>query len=152
MIWAQSINGVIGHKGIIPWDIPEDLRYFRSMTLDSTVVMGRHTWNSLPAKPLDRRHNIVISRLESTIAGAEVYSSPESVIEQYDDFWVIGGGRIYDSFFPYATDLYVTTVHLVLAGDTYAPEIPKDEFIEVGKELCMAESGITFTRSHYRRK
>lgn len=151
MIWAQSINGVIGNKGIIPWELPEDLRYFKDMTFGSTVVMGRHTWNSLPTRPLPGRKNIVISRLESNIAGALVIDSPEAVMEEYSDFWVVGGGRIYDSFMPHADELYVTTVHLVLEGDTHAPRISLDVFTELGKGLSVAESGISYTRTRYGR-
>ncbi len=61
---AVSLNNCIGKQGTIPWRYPEDFKYFRSLTLDSTVIMGRKTWDSLPAdkRPLPRRNNVVITR------------------------------------------------------------------------------------------
>ena len=59
LIWAQSTSGVIGRGGGIPWQLPEDLAHFKELTMGHTVVMGRRTWESLPAKfrplPGDRK-------------------------------------------------------------------------------------------------
>jgi hypothetical protein len=64
LIWAQSTSGVIGRDGGIPWHVPEDLARFKELTLGHTVVMGRRTWESLPARfrPLPGRRNVVVSR------------------------------------------------------------------------------------------
>ncbi len=61
LIWAQSTSGVIGRSGGIPWQLPEDLSRFKALTMGHTVVMGRRTWESLPAKfrPLPGRRNVV---------------------------------------------------------------------------------------------
>ena len=129
MIWAQSLNGVIGDNGNVPWSLPEDIGLFRRLTLGHKVVMGRKTRDSLPVKPLDGRQNIVISSIIEEIDGAEVFSDPEAVLGVYDNFWVIGGGEIYKAFMPFAQELYVTTVQIQVTGDTYAPEIgPEWEF------------------------
>ena len=62
LIWAQSTSGVIGRGGGIPWQLPEDLAHFKELTMGHTVVMGRRTWESLPAKfrPLPGRRNVVV--------------------------------------------------------------------------------------------
>ena len=64
LIWAQSTSGVIGRGGAIPWSLPEDLARFKSLTMGHTVVMGRRTWESLPARfrPLPGRRNVVLTR------------------------------------------------------------------------------------------
>ena len=62
LIWAQSENGVIGVGGALPWSLPDDLTRFKRVTLGSTVVMGRRTWESLPRTPLPGRPNVVLSR------------------------------------------------------------------------------------------
>ena len=62
LIFAVNLKNVIGSKGQIPWHIPEELKYFKEVTVDSAIVMGRLTWESLPIKPLPRRKNIVPSR------------------------------------------------------------------------------------------
>ena len=61
LIWAQDKNGGIGYKGQLPWHIPEDLQNFKKLTLNSTILMGRKTWESLPIKPLPRRRSIVLT-------------------------------------------------------------------------------------------
>jgi dihydrofolate reductase len=64
LIWAEAADGVIGHDGVMPWHLPEDLAHFKQLTLGSPVVMGRKTWDSLGArfKPLPGRRNIVVTR------------------------------------------------------------------------------------------
>ena len=61
LIVATDRNGLIGNKGTIPWKIPNDLKYFKDITIDSTVIMGRKTYQSI-GKPLPKRINIVISK------------------------------------------------------------------------------------------
>jgi dihydrofolate reductase len=63
LIWAQARGGVIGAAGRLPWHLPEDLKLFREATAGSTVVMGRHTWESLPERfrPLPGRTNVVLT-------------------------------------------------------------------------------------------
>lgn len=78
LIWAQDKNGAIGKEGKMPWHLPEDLAYFRKMTLNHTVVMGRRTWESLPPRhrPLSDRTNIIISSNKNlVIPEANVFSS-----------------------------------------------------------------------------
>ncbi|MEJ2132773.1 MAG: dihydrofolate reductase, partial [Gammaproteobacteria bacterium] len=61
LIWAQSENGVIGRDGRLPWRIPKEMAHFRKVTLGKPVIMGRRTFESLPA-PLSQRTNIVLTR------------------------------------------------------------------------------------------
>jgi dihydrofolate reductase len=78
LIWAQSTSGVIGRDGTIPWHLPEDLARFKTLTMGHTVVMGRRTWDSLPARfrPLPGRRNVVLTRNRGFDApGAEVVGS-----------------------------------------------------------------------------
>ena len=61
-IIAESKNKVIGNNGDLPWKIKEDLKNFRKLTIDSIVIMGRKTYESLPVKKLGQRINIVLTR------------------------------------------------------------------------------------------
>src|ERR1700739_3896812 len=97
LVWAQSTSGVIGRNGEIPWRVPEDLARFKQVTVGHTVVMGRRTWDSLPAavRPLPRRRNVVLSRRADFAAdGAEVVGSLEEALTE-PETWVIGGAQIY---------------------------------------------------------
>ena len=99
LIWAQEINSGIGKDGKLPWNISEDLKNFKKLTLDSTILMGRNTWESLPIRPLPERRNIVLSSKE--VSDVECYTSVEECIETLygegiEKLFVMGGSRIYD--------------------------------------------------------
>jgi len=129
MVWAQAAGGVIGADGALPWHLPEDLRLFRALTLGGTVVMGRRTWESLPAqvRPLPGRRNVVLSStLDPTAAGVQVARSVDDVLALDGDLWVIGGGGVYASFLPHAGEVVVTEVDAELPGDTWAPPLGAD--------------------------
>ncbi|BBZ28006.1 dihydrofolate reductase [Mycolicibacterium madagascariense] len=126
LIWAQSTSGVIGRDQGIPWQVPEDLARFMRLTLGHTVVMGRLTWESLPAtvRPLPDRKNVVITNQADYLAhGATVTGSLEQALAD-EDAWVIGGGQIYALSLPLATQCEVTEVDVPLTrqpGDAVAP-------------------------------
>jgi dihydrofolate reductase len=126
MVWAQADGGVIGADGALPWRLPEDLRLFKALTLGSTVVMGRRTWESLPAavRPLPGRRNVVLSStLDPAEAGTQVLRSVDDVLALDGDAWVIGGGCVYAAFLPHAAEVVVTEVDARPAGDTWAPRL-----------------------------
>lgn len=93
------MNGIIGDGETMLWHLPEDLKHFQQLTLGGTVVMGRKTWDSLPAKfrPLPGRDNVVITRQTGLVLpGATVFNSVDEAIRKTDgNVWFIGGGEIY---------------------------------------------------------
>lgn len=138
LIWAQSTSGVIGRDGGIPWRLPEDQARFKQLTLGHTVVMGRLTWESLPAKvrPLPDRRNVVVTRradyvahgatvvgsLEEALTGGQERSAAGAVTDERT--WVIGGGQIYALALPFADRCDVTEVDVTLPpgdDDAVAP-------------------------------
>lgn len=63
-IYASSSNGVIGSNNTIPWELPEDIKFFKKITLNNIVIMGRKTFESLPYNVrfgLPNRINIILS-------------------------------------------------------------------------------------------
>lgn len=126
LIWAQSTSGVIGRSGGIPWQLPEDLARFKALTMGHTVVMGRRTWDSLPAKfrPLPGRKNVVLTRQAGfTAQGATVVQSLDDALSD-PDAWVVGGEQIYTQALPRARRCEVTEVDIDLPrddGDAVAP-------------------------------
>jgi len=96
LIWAQNCEGAIGKAGTIPWHSKKDFAKFRRETLDSPVIMGRKTWESLPKKPLPGRFNIIVSStMECREDAAVVRSFPEALAlakeEALDRLFIIGG-------------------------------------------------------------
>jgi len=129
LVWAQSTDGVIGRDGGIPWNVPEDLARFKRLTMGHTVVMGRRTWESLPARfrPLPGRRNVVVSRNAHYQAeGAEVSGSIAAAGS--GPTWVIGGAEIYHLAMPLASRCEITEVEVDLHPrdeDTLAPVLDR---------------------------
>jgi len=116
LIWAQDKDGGIGKDGQLPWHISEDLKNFKSLTLNTTVIMGRKTWDSLPIKPLPNRKNIILSKTTTTTE--TTYKSFEECLDKInnqnlDKIFIIGGRSIYQLFFKYATYLHITNIQLI---------------------------------------
>jgi dihydrofolate reductase len=138
LIAAVARNGVIGREGRLPWRLPEDLAYFKRVTMGRPVVMGRMTFQAI-GKPLAGRRNIVLSRNASFQAeGCEVaHSIPEALDAAGADepeIFVIGGASVYALFFPLARRLYITHVDAEVAGDTTFPGIEEREWRAVRSE------------------
>jgi dihydrofolate reductase len=127
LIWAQSANGVIGRDGALPWRLPEDMKHFRAVTAGATVLMGRLTWESLPARfrPLPGRRNLVLSRTPQE--GAETFPDlRQALAAASGDVWVMGGARVYREALPFADRIEVTQLREEFEGDVLAPEIGRE--------------------------
>jgi dihydrofolate reductase len=155
LVWAQSTSGVIGRGGDIPWQLPEDLAHFKRVTVGHTVVMGRRTWDSLPAsvRPLPGRRNVVLSRRHDFMAdGAEVVGSLEQALSE-PGTWVIGGGQIYPLALPYASRCEVTEVDIELPrddDDALAPVLDDAWLGETGEWLT-SRCGLRYRFHSYSR-
>ena len=155
LIWAQEQNGGIGKSGELPWHISEDLKNFKKLTLNSTIVMGRHTWESLPFKPLPKRTNIVLT--SQNLPGVKTYSSVEECIEDLDagktsTIFVIGGSKVYRNFFHRADELHITIVDKITQGiDTYFP-ISKMKIKEEFKKISEVELNDYAIYTHWIKK
>lgn len=148
LIWAQSPSGVIGRAGGIPWQLPEDQARFKELTLGHTVVMGRLTWESLPAKvrPLPGRRNVVVTRQADYMAeGATVVSGLDAALTD-DETWVIGGEEIYALALPAATRCEVTEVEIDLRredGDAVAPVLD-ESWVGTAEDWRSSSSGLRY--------
>ncbi len=154
LVWAEAADRVIGHAGGIPWRVPEEQQHFKRLTMGATVVMGRATWESLPAsvRPLPGRRNVVVTRQPSYDApGAETAPSLEAALALAEgDVWVIGGAALYEQALPHADRVVRTRVHLSVDGDARAPFLDAEWTLverdpatglhrsETGVEYCVA--------------
>jgi len=155
LIWAQSASGVIGRAGNIPWRLPEDMARFRDLTMGHTVVMGRRTWESLPARvrPLSGRRNVVLTRqTDYMAAGADVVRSLDNALRQ-GSVWVIGGAEIYALALPSASRCEVTEVDIDLAAqddDAVAPLLD-ETWVAEDADWQVSRAGLRYRFSSYRR-
>lgn len=158
VVAAVARGGVIGLEGGLPWRIPEDMRRFRELTMGQPVVMGRRTWDSLPARfrPLPARRNVVVTRNGSWHGdGAERAGSLEDalrLLEDAEQVFVIGGGELYAAAVPLADELLLTEIDAEIAGDTFFPWWERSKFEEISRAQHVSETGIPFSFVTYRRR
>lgn len=126
-------NWAIGLGSKLLVRIPQDMKYFRSMTTGHVVVMGRKTLESFPeSKPLPNRVNVVLTRDQGYQApGAVVVHSMEELKEELkkysgEEIFVIGGGQIYRELLPLCDKAYVTKVDRAFDADVYFPDLDQD--------------------------
>ena len=120
---AMAGNRVIGDGGRIPWHLPEDLRWFKELTMGGTLLMGRVTYESI-GRPLPGRQTIVLSRREGwQIPGVAVIRDLSQLRPAAGDseVFVVGGAEIYRAVLPYCRDLYLTEVRREVGGDRLMP-------------------------------
>lgn len=124
-IVAMASNRVIGRDGDLPWRLPEDLKWFKKLTLGHPIVMGRKTMESI-GRPLPKRRNLVISRsLEVVPDGFELLSSCDQLAEACSDdevVYIIGGAQIYGELIPRCEEVILSYVFHPYEGDTRLPE------------------------------
>lgn len=136
LIVATSKNNVIAKNGTIPWHCSEDMKFFKRMTTDNTIIMGRKTWDTL-GRPLKNRENIVITRTPDNIKNdVIVVSSLEEAFERAsNNIFIIGGGEIYTQSMPYVTTIYRSLIDIDIPdGDVFFQEINEKEFELINSE------------------
>jgi len=151
IIVAVSPEGVIGVDGGIPWHYSSDMKRFKRITTGTTVIMGRHTWESLPKKPLKDRRNIVITSRD--LEGVDCYLDIASALASTTgDVWFIGGARIYEEAMGHADLIDLTYVpdHVDTKGAVRFPEI--DETVWDPRPRERAEDDARLERQIYRRR
>jgi len=159
IIAAVSNNYVIGKDNRIPWHISKDFKFFKEKTLDSTVVMGRKTYESI-GKPLPKRRNIVLSRNTINNTSVTTYSNKRDLFieENYSKYggniFLIGGSKIYLDFFNYCDTLYITRVLAEFEGDSFFPfSFPfLDALFKKKESEIFKENGLNFKFIKYTRK
>ncbi len=149
LIVAAAENGVIGKNNALPWHLPEDMRYFRRITMGKPIVMGRKTFESI-GKSLPGRANIVITRnaayraegvsVVSSLAEALALARHIAMLDGAEEAVVIGGAEIYQVALPQADRLYFTEVHARVEGDAVLPEIDWSQWLEVSREHHAAQA------------
>ena len=150
MILARAANGVIGNNNTMPWHLPEDMAHFKGLTQGWPVIMGRKTWDSLPAKfrPLPGRINIVVTRQAGwhEHGALPAASLPEALrlCANAQEVWVMGGAQIYAQAEPLAHRIEVTEIAQDFEGDAYAPKLGP-EWRAATREDHVSSKGLKFS-------
>lgn len=145
LLWAMDENWAIGRNNQLPWHLPEDLKYFKRVTMGKPIAMGRKTYDSI-GRPLPGRENIVITRNQGvTIEGCTVIHDVKDLLMRDDEeLFVIGGAEIFKEILPFADRLYVTEIREEFEADTFFPKYNLSEW-----ELIESTSGIKDEKNPY---
>jgi len=139
IIVSMDLHGGIGIDNKLPWHIPADLKWFKTHTLNNTVIMGSNTYFSLPEKfrPLPNRKNVVLTnnpekKLIIESEGALFRSSIQEILTEFkdDNCFIIGGATLYDQMIDHVQYLYITKVAGDYKCDTFFKHFPKEEELE----------------------
>lgn len=140
---AAADNRCIGINNALPWHLPEDLKFFKRVTMGKPIIMGRKTFESI-GKPLPGRTNIVITNNKNYSAnGIKVATSLDdalkiaeaiTLIDGKEEVMVIGGAGVYALCLPRADRLYYTKVHAAVNGDAFFPEVNWKEWKLISQE------------------
>ena len=133
IIVAYSKNRVIGYKGKMPWKIKGEQLWFKELTLNHTVIMGRKTYESI-GKPLENRFNIIVSSTlffdEENLKTARSLNEAISLANS-EEVFIIGGQQLYEEAITIADTLYITEIDIEVEGDTYFPKFDENNYVKI---------------------
>ena len=151
LIAAVARNGAIGKNNGLLWSEPEDHKHFRRVTMGCPVIMGRKTWDSLPARfrPLPGRRNIVITRDRAWRAeGAQAVASIAdalALLSGTPKAFVIGGAEVYALALPLVDELVLTEIDADLPGDTFFPRWDRSHYTITSREPHVGAGGLGYS-------
>jgi len=152
-IVAMANNRVIGKENRLPWHYSSDLKAFKRLTLGSTIIMGRKTYESI-GKPLPGRDNFILSRTTepSSHGGVRFFSGLDDALEQVKtpDCFIIGGAKLYAETMDRVDAIWLTRINADFDGDAYYPEIPSS-FEKIEKSVLQEEPKLELIRYEKRR-
>ena len=158
IIAAVARNGAIGRGNALLFNEPADQRHFRETTLGCPVIMGRKTWDSLPARfrPLPGRRNLVVSRNAGlAVTGAELAPDLTTALARVAGApraFVIGGAQLYAQALPLAHTLVLTEIDAELDGDAFFPAWDRSAFDRTSSAEAVTAAGVPYRFATYRRR
>ena len=156
LLVAHDPNRVIGVNNELPWHIPEELAYFKKVSMGKAMIMGRKTFESI-GRPLPGRLNIIITRneeytAEGTVVAHDLREAIEKAKEFSDEIMIIGGAEIFRLAIGIADRLYITLIQKHFEGDTFFPSYGVEWDLVSSSEDQFSKEGISYTYLVYDRK
>lgn len=137
IISALARNRTIGINNTLPWRLPEDLKYFKALTLGHHILMGRKTWESI-GRPLPGRTTVIITRSNyQAPEGVKIAGSLKEAIDvcgEDEEIFFVGGAELYAQALPLADRLYLTEIQAEVEGDAWFPEYDRSQWQEVSRD------------------
>lgn len=149
-VYAQDLEGGIGYQGTLPWDLPNDMKFFKETTMGHTMLMGRKTFDGMNQRLLPGRKTVVMTRNKDygqDIEGLQVVHNVEEVLELAKDqeLMVIGGAHVFLDLIDYADRIVRTVIEGNFPHDVFMPQINEDQW-----ELISSTEGIVDDKNLYK--
>lgn len=150
IVVAMDENGLIGANHALPWRLPDDMKWFKQVTMGKPVLMGRKTYESIPIKfrPLSGRHNIILTRDTAYMApGCTIVHTITDGLQKagaVEEIIIGGGAELYTQTLPLANRIYLTRIHHTFPGDTYFPSFNQQTWQETWVEFHPADANHPF--------
>ena len=137
IIAAIGKNNELGKDNQLLWHLPEDLKYFKKMTLEHPIIMGRKTLDSI-GRALPNRINRVLTKnpeLLKDYNDIEIYTD-DSILENTttQKVFIFGGGTIYEKYFDKCDEMFITEVDTIVEADTKFPNFDENNWELVSRE------------------
>lgn len=147
----------IGSGGTQPVVLKADRAHFKELTDGAAVIVGRKTLGDFPgSRPLKGRHNIVVTRQDIEVPGAQVAHSTEEALAlaaEYERCLVIGGASVYRQFMPYLDTVHVTKIDLAPQSDSYFENLDSSpDWERIDEEHWQSEGDIRYCFVTYKRR
>lgn len=147
----------IGAHGTQPVVLKADRAHFRAVTEGAAVIVGRRTLEDFPGgRPLKNRANIVVTRQNISVEGAQVAHSVEEALRlagEHPRCLVIGGASVYRDFFPYVDTVHITKIDLAPESDSFFPNLDAlPDWVCAESEPWQEEDGIKYCFCTYKKK
>lgn len=149
---AVANNNVIGKDNSLAWSLPVDLKRFKDITMTETktMIMGRKTFDALPKVLPGRKHVVLTRNKHYTVNDKDVKilhnnEDLKFYIESKEEYFVIGGGEIFNLLMPYAEKIYLTIIHHNFEGDTFFPSYDENDW-----EVIENFEGVVDEKNKYR--
>lgn len=146
LIVAAAEDNAIGINNTLPWNLPEDLKFFKRTTMGKPVIMGRKTFESL-GRPLPGRLNIVLSGNKNLMLpeGVLLYSDVNAALEKLqndnaEECFILGGGQVFENTISLVDRMYITRVHTTVPNaDAFFPQVDHTHWRLVWEEKHQAD-------------
>ena len=136
LIAAMGKNRAIGYQGDMPWHLPADFAYFKKMTKNYPMIMGRATWDSLPGLLPGRRHIVITRQTEWSQPGCDVFHSVDEALKALSNepgVMVIGGSQLYEQTLSRADRVLLTEIQAEFTADRFFPILDTTMWVEVSR-------------------
>lgn len=156
LIAAIGKSNELGLNNKLLWHIKEDLEFYKKTTINKNIIMGRNTFESMPANALKNRKPIILTTKEiNTNIDIKIYNNIDLLIEYVnnskEEYIVVGGAKVYSELLKYVDTMYLTEIDKNFNADTYFPIFDTNEWDSTIIKDCM-ENDIPYKRKVYTRK